>query len=408
MKPSIHTHARRLALEPLEPRMMLAAFDVLVFHKTAGFQHGSIPEGIAAIQALGAANDFTVTATNNANQITAANLADYEVVVFLNTTGDILNATQQTAFENYVQAGGGWVGVHAAADTEYDWAWYGGLLGAYFQSHPAIQQATIDVEDGEHPSTAHLPAEWVRTDEWYNFRTNPRAQVNVLLTLDESTYNGGADGPDHPIAWYHHYDGGRAWYTGLGHTDASYAEPLFLQHLLGGIQYAAGLPLTEPSADFDQDDDIDGQDFLQWQRGLGMSTGATPDDGDADGNGRVDADDLAIWKEQFNPANLTTANAAATETDAIIPFTPPLIVHHGYLPAPSSLWGGLGRGLKREPFVHRDHRPATTIAEHASLRPKRSESITVPAIATFEVTPSDIDLEALDQAFTALLEHVDR
>jgi glucose/arabinose dehydrogenase/type 1 glutamine amidotransferase len=236
----LRRHARRLAIEPLEPRTMLAAFDVLVFSKTAGFRHDSIDEGIAAIQSLGAANDFSVTATEDANAFNAANLANFEAVIFLNTTGDILNATQQTAFEQYIQAGGGWVGIHAAADTEYSWTWYGGLLGAYFESHPAIQQATVVVADHVHPSTAHLPERWVRTDEWYNYQANPRGNVHVLATLSESTYTGGADGFDHPIAWRHDYDGGRAWYTGLGHTDSSFSEPLYREHLLGGILDAAG------------------------------------------------------------------------------------------------------------------------------------------------------------------------
>src|SRR4051794_36334611 len=227
-------------VEALEVRRLLAAFDVLVFSRTAAFRHDSIDEGIAAIQQLGAANDFSVTATEDPTKFTAANLAQYEAVVFLSTTGDVLNAAQQTAFEQYIAAGHGFVGVHSAADTEYDWAWYGGLVGAYFNNHPAIQQATVNVVDANHPATAGLPQRWVRTDEWYNFRTNPRPNVHVLATLDESTYAGGAMGADHPIAWYHDYGGGRAFYTGMGHTAASYSEPLFRQHLLGGIRYAAG------------------------------------------------------------------------------------------------------------------------------------------------------------------------
>ena len=219
---------------------MMAAFDVLVFSKTAGFRHDSIDEGVAAIQALGAANDFSVTHTEDAAQFTDANLAQYEAVVFLNTTGDVLNDTQQTAFENYIHAGGGYAGVHSAADTEYGWSWYGDLLGAYFASHPAIQQATIKVADQVHASTAHLPDRWVRTDEWYNYSLNPRGDVHVLATLDESTYSGGTQGFDHPISWYKYFEGGRSWYTGLGHTAASYTEPLFLDHLLGGILFAAG------------------------------------------------------------------------------------------------------------------------------------------------------------------------
>src|SRR5437667_8230708 len=135
------------------------------------------------------------------------------------------------------------VGVHSASDTEYAWSWYGGLVGAYLDrihGHSRIMQATIHVTDRTHPSTMMLPAVWTRTDEWYNFATNPRGRVNVLMTIDERTYKGGAMGVDHPIAWYHKYDGGRAWYTALGHTSESYYEPLFLAHLWGGIIYAAG------------------------------------------------------------------------------------------------------------------------------------------------------------------------
>src|SRR3954469_534543 len=150
---------------------------VLVFSKTAGFRHDSIPAGIAAIRQLGSQNGFAVTATEDAAAFTTQNLAQYQAVVWLSTTGDVLNASQQTAFESYVTGGGGYVGVHAAADTEYDWPWYGGLVGAYFQSHPAQQQATVVVEDRADPSTAHLPATWSRFDEWYNYRTNPRSAV---------------------------------------------------------------------------------------------------------------------------------------------------------------------------------------------------------------------------------------
>ena len=149
-------------------------------------------------------------------QFTDTNLARFQAVIWLSTTGDVLNATQQAAFERYIRAGGGYVGVHAAADTEYDWPWYGNLVGAYFSSHPAIQQAPSGSRTPAHPSTAGLPANWNRTDEWYNYRTNPRAQVHVLANLDEATYTGGGMGGDHPISWCRAYDGGRSWYTGLG------------------------------------------------------------------------------------------------------------------------------------------------------------------------------------------------
>ncbi|MGK5684269.1 ThuA domain-containing protein [Actinoplanes sp. URMC 104] len=216
-----------------------APYDVLVFSRTAGFRHDAIPAGIRTIRELGAANNFTVTATEDAAAFTAGNLAQYEVVVFLNTTGDVLGDAQQTAFEAYVRGGGGYVGVHAAADTEYSWPFYGQLVGAYFASHPAIQPVTARVEDRAHASTAHLPQAWPRTDELYNYRSNPRGSAHVLATLDESTYSGGTMGADHPIAWCRTIDAGRSWYTGFGHTQESYAEANFRGHLLGGLRYAA-------------------------------------------------------------------------------------------------------------------------------------------------------------------------
>jgi glucose/arabinose dehydrogenase/PKD repeat protein len=214
---------------------------VLVFSKTAGFRHDSIPAGIAALKELGASSNITVDATETAAQFTTSNLARYDAVVFLSTTGDVLDAAQQKAFEHYVATGGGYVGVHAAADTEYDWEFYGGLVGARFASHPHVQSATVRAEDHQHPATAHLPAAgWERTDEWYDYRTNPRGQARILATLDETTYEGGTMKGDHPIAWCRSYEGGRAFYTGGGHTAASYAEPAFRQHLLGGLRYATG------------------------------------------------------------------------------------------------------------------------------------------------------------------------
>ncbi len=239
-----------IAAAPVAAAAETAPFDVLVFSKTAGFRHGSIPAGIAAIQQLGSDNGFEVTATEDAGAFTDENLAQYEAVVWLSTTGDVLNDDQQAAFERYVQSGGGYAGIHAASDTEYDWPWYGELVGAYFSAHPQNQDATIKVEDHVHESTAHLPARWDRFDEWYNFRTNPRDSVHVLASLDETTYSAGsgAMGAEHPTAWCQVYDGGRSWYTGGGHTDQSYAEPEFLQHLLGGIQTAAGVVPSDCNA----------------------------------------------------------------------------------------------------------------------------------------------------------------
>ncbi len=212
---------------------------VLVFTKTAGFHHASIPAGVNAILKLGKENNFSVDTTSDASKINESNLGKYATVIFLNTTGALLNNYQQADFERYMQAGGNFVGVHAAADAEYDWYWYGRLVGAYFDSHPQIQPAVLHVTDKNHPSTRALPDEWKRTDEWYNFK-KISPDIKVLITIDENSYKGGINGANHPMAWYHNFEGGRVFYTELGHTDESYADPLYLKHLLGGIQYAIG------------------------------------------------------------------------------------------------------------------------------------------------------------------------
>lgn len=213
---------------------------VLIFSKTAGFHHQSIAVGIPAIIKLGQKNNFDVDTTTNAALFTLQNLKKYKAVIFLSTTGDVLSDEQQAAFEQYIKQGGGFVGVHSATDTEYDWPWYGNLVGAYFKSHPSKQQeADLNVVDRKFIATRHLPAVWRRLDEWYNYKWIANG-LHVLITIDEKSYTGGENGSNHPMSWYHDYDGGRAFYTALGHTNESYNEPLFLQHLLGGIKYAIG------------------------------------------------------------------------------------------------------------------------------------------------------------------------
>ena len=216
-----------------------APFNVLVFSKTAGYYHESIPAGNEAILALGKKHGFKADTTKDASLFNEKKLATYRAVIFLNTTLDVLNDTQQVAFEKYIRSGGGFVGVHSAADTEYGWSWYGRLVGAYFKNHPAQQEAIIKVADKKHVSTKMLPNKWKRFDEWYNYK-DISPDIHVLCQLDETTYEGGENGVFHPISWYHEYNGGRAWYTGLGHITKTYTEPLFLQHLWGGIKYAAG------------------------------------------------------------------------------------------------------------------------------------------------------------------------
>lgn len=217
-----------------------AGFAVLVYSQTEGFRHGSIPAGIEAVKALGGEHGFQVDATEDSGAFTPENLENYAAIVFLNTTGTLFDEEQRAALKGFIRGGGGYAGIHSAADTEYDWEWYGELVGAYFQSHPHIQEADVIVENADHPSTRHLSERWERRDEWYNYRRNPREDVEVLLSLDTDTFEGSEMTGDHPIAWYREFDGGRTWYTGGGHTNESFSEPDFLKHLLGGILWAAG------------------------------------------------------------------------------------------------------------------------------------------------------------------------
>jgi type 1 glutamine amidotransferase len=213
---------------------------VLVFSKTAGFRHGSaIEAGKKAIQELGRKNNFFADTTENANIFTASNLKQYTAVIFLCTTGDVLSNPQQQAFEQFIKAGGGFVGLHSAADTEYDWPWFGELNGAYFKSHPRQQEAIFNIADPNNIATAHLPKKWKRFDELYNFKWIG-TDLHILITIDENSYTGGANGEFHPMSWYHDFDGGRAFYTALGHDNKSYEDPMYLQHILGGIKYAMG------------------------------------------------------------------------------------------------------------------------------------------------------------------------
>ncbi len=219
---------------------------VLVFSKTAGYHHESIAEGNVAIQQLGSAHNFDTDTTTDAAMFNEDSLKNYAAVIFLSTTGDVLNNFQEAAFERYIQAGGGYMGIHAASDCEYDWGWYGRLVGGYFLSHPGIhdtfpniQEGVFTVVDSTNASTKDLPRPWKRTDEFYSFKKLNK-EVKVLLRVDEKTYHGGENGDNHPMAWYHDYDGGRAFYTNLGHTKESFADSLYLGHILGGIEYAIG------------------------------------------------------------------------------------------------------------------------------------------------------------------------
>jgi cytochrome c len=218
---------------------------VLVFSKTAGYRHESIGEGKIALIELGKKNGFEVDTTENSAYFNEDTLKHYRAVIFLSTTQNVLDPVQQADFKRFIEAGGGFVGIHAAADTEYEWPWYGKLVGAYFKSHPQIQEAKLNKVKAFGQNK--LPEVWTRTDEWYNYK-NISKDINVIYSLDESSYKGGQNGNDHPIAWYHEFEGGRSFYTGLGHTKESYHDSLYLNHVLQGIQYAIG----EDEPDYDK------------------------------------------------------------------------------------------------------------------------------------------------------------
>ncbi len=212
---------------------------VLIFYKTNGYHHSCIPAGITAIKKLGQDNGFSVDATDDSLSFTDNNLKRYTALIFLCPTGKVFGPEQETALKNYIEQGGGWVGIHSATDCEYNWHWYNQLAGAYFKSHPAQQDAKLIITNKNHPATVGMPDTWTRKDEWYNFKDmNP--DITVLIQIDESSYKGGENGANHPMAWFHQFDGGRAFYTEMGHTEESWSDPVYLKHLLGGIEWAMG------------------------------------------------------------------------------------------------------------------------------------------------------------------------
>ncbi|WP_329291182.1 ThuA domain-containing protein [Streptomyces sp. NBC_01455] len=214
------------------------AHRVLVHTRTTAYRHDSIPAAVAAVRSLGGAHGFQVVATEDPGLFEGP-LDAYAAVVFLSTSGDVLTPAGRTRLAAYVEDGGGFVGVHAAACTEYDWPYYGELLGARFDRHPDLQPGRALVVDRAHPATRHLPPVWEFTDEWYDFRPGPDGSARVLVRADESSYEGGGMGDDHPLVWCREQGAGRVFYTALGHTAQAYEDPDFRHHLLGGITWAA-------------------------------------------------------------------------------------------------------------------------------------------------------------------------
>lgn len=223
-------------------------FKVLLFSKTDGFHHESINEGVTAIKQLANRHTFSVDWHENAAIFNEKELAKYSAVIFLNTTGNILNEEQQAAFEKFIKSGKGFVGIHSATDTEYDWAWYTKMVGMMFKIHPQQQTAYLNVNDSNFPGMERFPKKLLWTDEWYQFGDLKANDLKILVSVDEKSYNPNAKwgdnegkgmGASHPISWYHNYDGGRAFYTALGHIPLVFSDQTFLDHVYGGIYWAA-------------------------------------------------------------------------------------------------------------------------------------------------------------------------
>ena len=220
-------------------------FKALLVTTTRGFHHESIYAGVLAIQQMASKHQFSVEVMNNPNGFTDKYLESFQVIIFLNTTGDILDSARQKVMERFIQSGKGFVGIHAAADTEYDWEWYTKLVGRMFVSHPPTQTAKLKATDPSFPGLRAIGDGIWWTDEWYEYTPEKGSGLQYLLEVDESSYNAkagsktGGMGSFHPIAWYHNFDGGRSFYTGLGHLPEIFQNPVFLDHLYAGIFWAA-------------------------------------------------------------------------------------------------------------------------------------------------------------------------
>jgi len=223
-------------------------FNVLLFTSTHGFHHQSQLEGVAAMRTLAQKHFFALDWQEDPSVFNDENLNKFQAIVFLSTTGDILNPEQKAAMQRFIQSGKGFVGIHSASDTEYNWEWYTKLVGRSFHIHPVIQTAELEVIDRKFPGMERMPNRFLWTEEWYEFGPENIKGLNYILTVDEKTYDpavswgpksGKGMGKFHPMAWYHEYDGGRSFYTALGHTAADYSDTLFLEHVYGGIYWAA-------------------------------------------------------------------------------------------------------------------------------------------------------------------------
>jgi type 1 glutamine amidotransferase len=212
---------------------------ILVFNKANGFVHESIEAGTEAVLKMTDQYPFIVDVSDDSLRFRDSILEDYDVIVFMNTSGVIFDQEGRQAFQNYIRSGGGFVGVHGASTNEYEWEWFGRMLGNHFDDHPKIQKAIMTIEIPDAPSTEHLPSKWEWTDEWYNWRYEFDPAIEVLISVDESTYEGGKHSEYHPISWRQEFEGGRVWYTAIGHQIDSYKDENFIRHIAGGIKWVS-------------------------------------------------------------------------------------------------------------------------------------------------------------------------
>ncbi len=218
---------------------------ILLFSKTNGYRHSSISSGIKMLYDQSKKQHWIITATEDSTLIGDNFLSQFDVAVFINPTGNAIGEEEQTAFEKFMKSGKGFVGIHAAADCEYDWPFYGKLIGGYFLTHPPAQKATIVFENTDHP--AMKPFKGMKTyttvDEWYSYKENPRPNVHVLAHLDENTIKKSKNDEwkmgDHPIIWWNDDNGMRSFYTVFGHTHEAFQDEKVIEHITNAINWAA-------------------------------------------------------------------------------------------------------------------------------------------------------------------------
>ncbi|WP_458388926.1 ThuA domain-containing protein [Sphingomonas sp. F9_3S_D5_B_2] len=216
---------------------------ILIYSGTTGYRHESIPAGIKAVTAIASRRGLKVEASEDPNVFSAGNLQRFRAIVLLSCTTDPKNpasewlvGARRDALQGFVRHGGGILAIHAAADSHYNWPWYGKMIGGHFARHPTgTPQGIVHVTPGLGSIVAGLGATKSRTDEWYYFDDyDPTSRL--LMTLDPASISEKDVNPN-PASWTREVEGGRVFYTAMGHTRESYSDPWFLRHLANGLDW---------------------------------------------------------------------------------------------------------------------------------------------------------------------------